>query len=316
MVLVDRIGVLFEIYSVGDLIFCGGTFEPVGGHNILEPAAWSKAVFYGPHLKKVLHEHRILRNFGGSFLAAGPEDLFSQWKKWLGDLAGLRKNGEAANKALHSLKGVVDRQVELILGSPIEGRSDMRKIEEILQEFKDGGASMGEVLEYLEKLPFEDLCFAKVDHHRCLRRGFAEVIYGEGKTAAQIAEIAQSMIRFGSNVLVTRVDKEKAEAVMAIIGEIKYHPQAGAMTFRQEAEPGPVPEGPVQVICAGSSDIPVAEEAALTAEFMGNRVQRHYDMGVAGIHRLLGAWESLRKGCVHVVVAGMEGALPSVVAGW
>ena len=118
VVLVDRIGVLFEIYSVGDLIFCGGTFEPIGGHNILEPAAWSKAVFYGPHLKKVLHEHRILRTFGGSFLASFPDDLFFQWKRWLGDLDGLRKNGEAAHRALNSLKGVVDRQVELILGSP------------------------------------------------------------------------------------------------------------------------------------------------------------------------------------------------------
>jgi 3-deoxy-D-manno-octulosonic-acid transferase len=117
VVLVDRIGVLFEIYSVGDLIFCGGTFEPVGGHNILEPPAWSRAVFYGPCLKKVLHEHRILRNFGGSFVATGPEDLFLQWKKWLGDLSELQKNGEAANRALNSLRGVVDRQVELILDS-------------------------------------------------------------------------------------------------------------------------------------------------------------------------------------------------------
>lgn len=117
VVLVDRMGALFEIYSAGDLIFCGGTFEPVGGHNILEPAAWSKAVFYGPHLKKVLHEHRILRDFGGSFVAAGPDDLLFQWKKWLGDLNGLQKHGEAANRALNSLKGVVDRQVELILES-------------------------------------------------------------------------------------------------------------------------------------------------------------------------------------------------------
>jgi 3-deoxy-D-manno-octulosonic-acid transferase len=117
VVLVDRIGALFDIYSVGDLIFCGGTFEPVGGHNILEPAAWSKAVFYGPHLKKVLHEHRILRDFGGSFLVLDPGDLFSQWKKWLGDIDGLRKYGEAANKALNSFKGVVGRQVELILES-------------------------------------------------------------------------------------------------------------------------------------------------------------------------------------------------------
>ena len=117
VVLVDRIGALFEIYSTGDLIFCGGTFEPVGGHNILEPAAWSKAVFYGPHLKKVLHEHRILRDFGGSFLASGPDDLLLQWKSWLKNLKALQKNGEAGNRALNSLKGVVERQVQLIVES-------------------------------------------------------------------------------------------------------------------------------------------------------------------------------------------------------
>lgn len=190
----------------------------------------------------------------------------------------------------------------------------MQKMEAMLQEFKNGARSMREMLEYLEKLPFEDLSFAKVDHHRSLRRGFAEVIYGEGKTAGQIAEITKSMIKF-SNVLVTRVDEQKAEAIMAIIGEMEYHPEARALTLKQDAQPELVPAGTIQVICAGSSDIPIAAEAALTAEFMGNRVQRHYDMGVAGIHRLLSAWEELRKGCVHVVVAGMEGALPSVVAG-
>jgi hypothetical protein len=191
----------------------------------------------------------------------------------------------------------------------------MQRVEEILQEFKSGAASMHDVLEYLEKLPFEDLCFAKVDHHRCLRRGFAEVIYGEGKTAEQIAGIAEAMRKFGTSVLITKVDKQKAEAVMALIGEIEYHPEAKALTLGRPAEQEFIPGEPVQVICAGSSDIPIAEEAALTAEFLGSRVQRHYDMGVAGIHRLLGAWEELRKGCVHVVVAGMEGALPSVVAG-
>jgi hypothetical protein len=191
----------------------------------------------------------------------------------------------------------------------------MERIEEILLAFKEGGKSMQEVLEYLEKLPFEDLCFAKVDHHRCLRRGFAEVIYGEGKTADQIVAIAQSMIQFGSNVLITRVDRQKAEDVMAVIRPMEYHPQARALTLKQEAAPGPVAEGTVHVICAGSSDMPVAEEAALTAEFMGNTVRRNYDVGIAGIHRLLSAWEELRKGSVYIVVAGMEGALPSVVAG-
>ena len=191
----------------------------------------------------------------------------------------------------------------------------MQKIEEILLEFKSGGKSMQEVLEYLEKLPFEDLCFAKVDHHRCLRRGFAEVIYGEGKTAGQIAAIAESMIEFGSNILVTRVDTQKAEAIMTLIGQMDYHPQARALTLKQEAVPGRVPQGTIHVICAGSSDMPVAEEAALTAEFMDNKVQRNYDIGIAGIHRLLSVWEELRKGSVYVVAAGMEGALPSVVAG-
>lgn len=191
----------------------------------------------------------------------------------------------------------------------------MQRIEELLLDFKKGGKSMHEVLEYLEKLPFEDLCYAKVDHHRCLRRGFAEVIYGEGKTADQIIGIARSMKEFNSNILVTRVDGQKAEAVRAEIGEMEYHPEARALTLKQGLHPDPLPEGTIQVICAGSSDLPVAEEAALTAEFMGNRVKKLYDMGVAGIHRLLSAWDELRKGCVYIVVAGMEGALPSVVAG-
>lgn len=190
----------------------------------------------------------------------------------------------------------------------------MTRLEEILDEFKHGAKSMREVLEYLEKLPFEDLCFAKVDHHRALRRGCSEVIYGEGKTAEQIVAIVQSMIQFGANVLVTRVSPEKAAEIMAQIGEMSYHKEARALTLKKE-ETAPVPEGSIHVICAGSSDVPVAEEAAVTAEFMGNKVRRNFDIGVAGIHRLLNSLEELRKGAVHVVVAGMEGALPSVVAG-
>jgi hypothetical protein len=191
----------------------------------------------------------------------------------------------------------------------------MEKIEEILLAFKEGGRTIQDVLDYLEKLPFEDLCFAKVDHHRRLRRGFAEVIYGEGKTADQIAAIARSMKEFGSNILITRVDKQKAEAIMALAGPMDFHPQARMLTLKQEASSESVAVGTIHVICAGSSDIGVAEEAALTAELMGNEVQRNYDVGVAGLHRLLGAWEQLRNGSVYVVVAGMEGALPSVVAG-
>lgn len=190
----------------------------------------------------------------------------------------------------------------------------MTRLEEILKEFKDGSKSMSEVLAYLEKLPFEDLCFAKVDHHRSLRRGCSEVIYGEGKTAEQIVAICRSMIEFGANVLVTRVNSEKAAEIMAKIGGMVYHGEARALTLKQE-ETAPIPEGSIHVICAGSSDVPVAEEAAVTAEFMGNKVKRNFDIGVAGIHRLLNSLEELRKGTVYVVVAGMEGALPSVVAG-
>lgn len=190
----------------------------------------------------------------------------------------------------------------------------MHKLEIILEEFKNGSRSMGEVLEYLEKLPFEDLCFAKVDHHRCIRRGYAEVIYGAGKTAEQIAAIAKSMVEFGANVLVTRVDRQKADFVMSLVSGMVYHEDAYALSLKKE-DAGPVPEGVINVICAGSSDLPIAEEAAVTAEFMGNKVSRNYDIGVAGIHRLLNAWSELRKASVHVVVAGMEGALPSVVAG-
>lgn len=191
----------------------------------------------------------------------------------------------------------------------------MQKLEEILLEFKSGGRSMQQVLDYLEKLPYENLRFAKVDHHRSLRRGYPEVVYGESKTVEQILAITESMIRFGSNVLVTRVEAQKAEAVMDKIEGMVYHREARALTLNQEKSPGPLPEGIVQIVCAGSSDLPIAEEAAVTAEFMGNKVGRYYDIGVAGLHRLLGVWDDLRKGSVYVVVAGMEGALPSVVAG-
>lgn len=191
----------------------------------------------------------------------------------------------------------------------------MQKLERVLREFKDGGKEMREVLEYLEKLPYEDLCFAKVDHHRALRRGFPEIIYGEGKTAEQIVAIAKSMIKYNGDLLITRVDPRKAETIMSRIDHLVYHEKARILSLRQDGQAEPVPGGTIQVICAGSSDIFVAEEAAVTAEFMGNRVCRSYDIGVAGLHRLLDAWDDLRKASVYVVVAGMEGALPSVVAG-
>lgn len=190
----------------------------------------------------------------------------------------------------------------------------MHKLESILEDYKAGKCDLKEVLTFLRKLPYENLSFARVDHHRSLRRGHPEVIYGESKTAGQIIEIVRAMRRFGSNILITRIDSEKANTVQASIEGMVYHEVGRILTLEQT--PGKRDfEGVVQVLCAGSSDLPVAEEAAVTAEFMGNTVKRFFDVGVAGLHRLLHIWEELQEASVYVVVAGMEGALPSVVAG-
>ena len=190
----------------------------------------------------------------------------------------------------------------------------MHKLESILEDFRAGKKELSDVMEFLKKLPFEDLSFARVDHHRRLRRGFPEVIYGEGKTPEQIVRIIQAMEAVGTNVLVTRVCEEKAEKILTDVPGMVYHPVAKLLSLQQEFSPW-LSEGTIQVICAGSSDVPVAEEAAITCEFMGNRVERFFDVGVAGLQRLLGIFEQMQQATVHVVVAGMEGALPSVVAG-
>ena len=165
----------------------------------------------------------------------------------------------------------------------------------------------------LRVLPFEDLGFARVDHHRSLRQGFPEVILGLGKTPAQIAGIAERVVAQGHTLLVTRASGAAWEAVSAVIPGAIRHETAGAITLKQgEIPPG---YGTVLVVAAGTSDLPVAEEAAVTADVMGNRVDRLIDVGVAGLHRLLREHERLMNARVIVVVAGMEGALPSVVAG-
>lgn len=193
----------------------------------------------------------------------------------------------------------------------------MQNIEKILEDFKEDRVALTDVLTFLRKLPYENLSFARVDHHRSLRRGFPEVVYGEAKSSEEIAAIARAMKSFGSDILVTRVDTRKAEEVMTAVDGMVYHATARMLSLRQDRERSAAEEeaGPVHVLCAGSSDTPVAEEAAVTAEFMGNKVQRFYDVGVAGLHRLIEIWDELRTGSVYVVVAGMEGALPSVVGG-
>jgi pyridinium-3,5-biscarboxylic acid mononucleotide synthase len=170
-----------------------------------------------------------------------------------------------------------------------------------------------EVLQALRAAPFEDLGFARVDHHRAVRQGFPEVVLGLGKTPAQIAAISAQIVARGSTLLVTRAVPEAFDAVRERLPQAEYHAEARIITFRQQDIcPG---TGTVLVIAAGTSDLPVAEEAVVTSELMGNVTTRLYDVGVAGLHRLLGERERLQSARVIIVVAGMEGALPSVVAG-
>ena len=187
------------------------------------------------------------------------------------------------------------------------------QIEALLQEVSEGHASVGDALERLRDLPFEDLGFAKVDHHRTLRTGMPEVIFSSGKTPEQVAAIFARMAAAGGNVLATRANPEAFEAVAVFEPRAIYHATARAITLEQAAMPPG--RGTVAVVCAGTSDLPVAEEAAITARMMGNTVELIADVGVAGIHRLFAQKHLLRAARVLIVCAGMEGALPTAVAG-
>jgi len=177
----------------------------------------------------------------------------------------------------------------------------------------DSAAAVDRICAAMRAAPFEDLGFARVDTHRELRQGFPEVILGLGKTPAQIAAIAARIIARGRPLLVTRAQPEAFEAVRAVAPAVRYHADARAITLAQ----GEVPRGhgTIVIACAGTSDLHVAEEAAVTAEIMGNPIDRLYDVGVAGIHRILSEQARIQGARVIIVVAGMEGALPSVVAG-
>jgi NCAIR mutase (PurE)-related protein len=193
---------------------------------------------------------------------------------------------------------------------------NQQELLKILEAVVAGSVSPSQAIERLKHLPFEDLGFAKVDHHRALRQGYAEVIFGQGKTPAQVAEIVRAMVRkkdSRQNILVTRADKKTFAAVKRISRLAKFHPASGVITV--ERSRGVTGKGTIVVVSAGTSDIPVAEEALLTAQMMGNAAERLYDVGVAGIHRLLEHREKLAKARVIICVAGMEGALPSVVGG-
>ncbi|MBN2319253.1 MAG: nickel pincer cofactor biosynthesis protein LarB [Acidobacteria bacterium] len=184
---------------------------------------------------------------------------------------------------------------------------------DLLNKIREGKLTPDQGLERLKHLPFEDLGFARVDHHRTLRQGFPEVIFSPGKTPEQVAEIVRSLLRQKSNILVTRSNKTTYNRVRRVTAKARYHDLAHAITVVYDTKT--YGDGKIYVVCAGTSDIPVAEEAALTAKLMGNMVETAYDVGVAGIHRLLNIRESLTQASVVIVVAGMEGALASVVGG-
>jgi len=190
---------------------------------------------------------------------------------------------------------------------------DQAKLTLLMEEVKRGALSPEEASLRLKALPFEDLGFAKIDNHRALRRGHPETIFAQGKTPEQVVKIVAAMRESGANVLATRVAPEVAEAVLAAVPEIQYN--ALGRTLALEQAPVEKLPGYVAVVCAGTSDLPVAEEAAVTAEIMGSVVTRVSDVGVAGLHRVLRQRETLEGAHVIIVCAGMEGALPSVVAG-
>jgi NCAIR mutase (PurE)-related protein len=190
---------------------------------------------------------------------------------------------------------------------------DQEQLRTLFEQVRDGAVDIDAALARMRHMPFEDLGFAKIDHHRALRHGIPEVVFAKGKTADQVVAIAGKLLENARNVLITRADPECARAVTAALEGAEYSPLSGAIRFwRDKTLHG---KGKIAIVCAGTSDMPVAEEARFTAEVMGNEVETTFDIGVAGIHRLMSNRERLAEARVIVVCAGMEGALPSAVGG-
>jgi pyridinium-3,5-biscarboxylic acid mononucleotide synthase len=190
---------------------------------------------------------------------------------------------------------------------------NVKEVEKLLKDVKKGETSIEEALEVLKNFPYTDLGFARIDHHREMRTGYPEIIYCAGKTVEQVREIFRVMSEKENNVIGTRANQEMYDAVRSISKDAVYHPVARIISL-QKKKPS-VSESKIAIITAGTSDMPVAEESAVTAELLGNNVLRIYDAGVAGIHRLVDKLPEIRKCRVIVVIAGMEGALASVVGG-
>ena len=190
---------------------------------------------------------------------------------------------------------------------------DQDHLRKLLDEVRSGSVEVDSAMERLRHMPFEDLGFAKVDHHRALRQGMPEVIFGQGKTPEEVATIAEALVKRSQNVLITRADPAAVALVQERIPDVEYFPRSRAIRVQRDRTM--YGKGVIAIACAGTSDLPVAEEARITAEAMGNEVDAITDIGVAGIHRLMSNRERLTKARVVVVCAGMEGALPSVVGG-
>ena len=194
---------------------------------------------------------------------------------------------------------------------------NQQQIHDILKNIESGEVTVGQaekqIVNILRNLPFENLDFARIDHHRSVRQGFPEVVFGAGKTPAQVATIAKSIVKAGHSLLVTRTDKFTHEAVQEVVPDAAFNESARTISLRSQVQPNG--QGTVLIVAAGTSDLPVAEEARVTSETLGNHTDTMYDVGVAGIHRLLVEREQLEAARVLVVVAGMEGALPSVIGG-
>ncbi|EFK96300.1 conserved hypothetical protein [sediment metagenome] len=190
---------------------------------------------------------------------------------------------------------------------------NVNEVQKLLSDVKSGATSVGDALEILRNFPYTDLGFARIDHHRELRTGYPEIVYCAGKTVEQVREIFRVMADRENNVIGTRANQEMFDSVKKIIQDAIYYPMARIISVQKKRPPAPV--SMIAVITAGTSDMPVAEEAAVTAELLGNNVLRIYDAGVAGIHRLVDKLPEIRKCKVVIVIAGMEGALASVVGG-
>lgn len=187
------------------------------------------------------------------------------------------------------------------------------QLEKLLVQVQKGERSPKDALKILKDFPYEDLNFAKIDHHRELRRGLPEIVFGAGKTDAQILKIAKAILKKGSNLLITRVDPRIYKKIKQQIPKARYNSLAKAVYLKQKNPPPG--KGRIVIITAGTSDIPVAEEAAVTCEILGNKIDKIYDVGVAGLHRLFGELDTIKNARVIITAAGMEGALPSVIAG-